>query len=142
MLRNVNTAFFFPFFFASAQTPPAAPTPAPAVRAARPPAPVRDPLTPGYVAAKELRDGEIPSPKADGNFIIGATHAPAPEMAVREGVPHGDIYNFTMESADSKFYPGIARETPAPGETPRVAGAPRVIAIHPAPYTRTVSVYV
>ena len=48
--------------------------------------------------------------KADGNFILGPTHNPAPEMTVQEGVPQGTVFNFTMESADSKIYPGIARE--------------------------------
>ena len=46
----------------------------------RPTPPTRDPHTPGYVAAKELPDGEVPPADADGNFIIGPTHKPAPEM--------------------------------------------------------------
>src|SRR4051812_44184580 len=89
-----------------AQTPATPPAPP----AARPGPPVRDPHTPGYVEAKELPDGTVPSPKADGNFIIGPTHPPAPEALLQEGVPQGNIYNFTMESANSKFYPGIARD--------------------------------
>ncbi len=60
--------------------------------------------------AKELPDGENAPVKADGNFILGPTHSPAPEMTVQEGVPQGTVYNFTMESTDSKIYPGIARE--------------------------------
>src|SRR5579871_5877954 len=67
-----------------AQTPPPA-TPAassnPAPRAARPAPPTRDPHTAGYVQAKELPDGENAPPDADGNFILGPTHKPAPEMA-------------------------------------------------------------
>ena len=31
-------------------------------------------------------------------------------MAANEGVPKGDVFEFTMESKDSKIYPGIARE--------------------------------
>jgi len=31
-------------------------------------------------------------------------------MTAQEGVPHGAVYTFTMESADSKIFPGIARE--------------------------------
>ena len=90
---------------------PAAATNAPVTRARRrAPAPARDPHTAGYVTAKELPDGVNPPADADGNFIIGPTHNPAPEMTVREDVPHGKIYNFTMNSADSKIYPGIARE--------------------------------
>src|SRR6185295_16463734 len=77
-------------------------------RAQTPPA--HDSHTPGYVMAKELPDGENAPATVDGNFILGPTHKPAPESTVHEGVPQGTVYNFTMESADSKFYPGIARE--------------------------------
>jgi len=108
----------------------------------RPPAPVRDPHTEGYVQAKELADGAIPSPKEDGNFILGPTHPTTPEMTVSESVPHGQIFNFTMESTDSKIYPGIMRG-PAPGETPPPPpGGGRVVTSHSAPYTRKVAVYV
>lgn len=48
-------------------------------------------------------------PARDGNFIIGPDYAPAPEMVVQAGVPVGTIHEFTMDSADSKIYPGIAR---------------------------------
>src|SRR5260221_12401767 len=76
----------------------------------RPAPPTRDPNTPGYVTARELPDGAVPPADTDGNFILGATHNPAPELAAQEGVPQGTVYNFTMGSADSKIYPGIARE--------------------------------
>src|SRR5215831_3342534 len=95
---------------AMAQNPPAAQTPAPAARPPRPAPPTRDPHTPGYVTAKELADGANAPVKEDGNFIIGPTHNPVPEMTVQEGVPQGTVYEFTIESADSKIYPGIARE--------------------------------
>src|SRR5579872_383335 len=94
---------------AIAQTPPAAPQ-APAQRPARPAPPTRDPATPGYVTAKDLPDGANAPVNADGNFILGPTHNPAPEMTVPENAPRGTISTFTLESADSKFYPGIARE--------------------------------
>src|SRR5437016_2347618 len=83
---------------------------APGTRPPRPPAPTRDPNTPGYVTAKELPDGANAPVNVDGNFILGPTHNPAPEMTPQEGVPQGAVYTFKMESADSKFYPGIARE--------------------------------
>ena len=119
---------------ASAQPPAPAPRPAP---------PTRDPGTAGYVSAKELPDGTVPPPNATGNFIIGPTHNPAPEMAVQEGVPQGTIYNFTMSSADSKIYPGVARETGTFG-TPDPSDPAKLIVTtsHPAPYTRRVAVYV
>ncbi len=124
---------------AQAPATPAAPAPA---RGARPQAPTREPNTPGYVTAKDLPDGENAPAKADGNFILGPTHNPAPEMAAQEGVPHGDVFNFTMESTDSKIYPGIARDTTPPAAGPPANGAPRVITTHPAPYTRKLAVYV
>jgi enterochelin esterase family protein len=116
--------------------------PAPGARPPRQPPPTRDPNTPGYVKAKELPDGAVPPANENGNFIIGPTHNPAPEMSVQEGVPQGDVYNFTMESTDSKFYPGIAR-APRTQAPPDPADPTRMqISSHPAPYTRKVAVYV
>src|SRR3989475_5297394 len=111
-------------------------------RGARPPAPTRDPNTLGYVKAKELADGAIPSAKEDGNFILGPTHNPAPEMSVKEGVPHGQIFEFTMESKDSKIYPGIAREPNNIARPDPAAPNKLIVSSHPAPYTRRVAVYV
>src|SRR3954466_12125803 len=123
---------------AAPQTPPPSPTGA----ATRPPPPTRDPHTPGYVQAAELPDGTVPAADADGNFIIGPTHLPAPEMVVRDDVPHGSICELTMSSADSKIYPGIARE-PGTFATPDPADPAKVtVNSHPAPYTRRVAVYV
>src|SRR5271165_6872419 len=76
---------------------------------ARPTPPTRDPHTPGYVAAKDLPDGANPPANADGNFILGPTHTPAPEISPK-GAPQGTVFSFTMSSADSKIYPGIARQ--------------------------------
>ncbi|MGH7651003.1 MAG: esterase family protein, partial [Gemmatimonadaceae bacterium] len=73
--------------------------------------PSRDPHTPGYVAAKELPDGSVPPTDAEGNFIIGPTHTPAFEMVVHEGVPRGTVHTFTMQSEDSRIFPGIARDS-------------------------------
>jgi enterochelin esterase family protein len=129
-----------------AQVAPAAIGAAPASQTAppqRPTPPTRDPATPGYVTAKELPDGTVPPPDADGNFIIGPTHNPAPEAAVQEGVPQGTVCSLTMSSADSKIYPGIARDagtfgTPDPTDPARLV----VTTSHPAPYTRRVAVFV
>src|SRR6185436_18600225 len=111
--------------------------------ATRPTPPARDPSTAGYVPAKELPDGTLPPISADGNFIIGPTHTPAPEMTVRDDVPHGKICNVTMNSADSRIYPGIARDqgtfgTPDPADPAKLV----VTTSRPAPYTRRVAVYV
>jgi enterochelin esterase-like enzyme len=135
-------------FPALAQAPPAAQV-EPGIEsgnATHPPRPIpptRDPHTPGYVAAKELPDGANAPPGADGNFILGPTHDPAPKTIEHEGVPKGTVYEFTMDSADSKLYPGIARDpytfgTPDPSDPARLV----VTTSHPAPYTRHVAVYV
>src|ERR1700727_1830949 len=107
----------------------------------RPTPPTRDPHTAGYVKAKELPDGEVPSPDKDGNFIIGATHPAAGEM--HGDLLRGNVVEFTMSSADSKFYPGIARDpgtfgTPDPNDPAKLI----VTTSQPAPYTRHVAVYV
>jgi iron(III)-enterobactin esterase len=112
-------------------------------RPARPTPPTRDPHTPGYVTASELPDGEVPPANADGNFIIGPTHQAAPELQKQPDVPQGTVYEFTMSSADSKIYPGIARTqgtfgTPDPNDPAKLI----VTTSHPAPYTRHVAVYV
>ena len=129
-----------------AQTPPPPPQPPAAPAAPRPPRPTpptRDPHTPGYVAATELPDGTNPSATADGNFIIGPTHNPAPEATVQEGVPQGTVSTFDMLSTDSKIYPGIAREPNTFGTAdPNNPAKLIVTTSHPAPYTRHVSVYV
>src|SRR5262245_9497148 len=118
-----------------AQAPRAAPP--------RPTPPTRDPHTPGYVTARELPDGTVPPVDGDGNFIIGPTHNPAPDMTANEADAHGAIYNFEMSSADSRMYPGIARDqgtfgTPDPADSAKLI----VTTSHPAPYTRKVAVYV
>jgi enterochelin esterase family protein len=129
---------------ASAQPPaqPPAQAPAAAARPPRPAAPTRDPNTPGYVTAKDLPDGANAPLKADGNFILGPTHNPAPEMTVQDGVPQGDVFNFTMESTDSKIYPGIAREAGTFARADPADPAKLLVSSHAAPYTRKVAVYV
>ena len=109
----------------------------------RPTPPTRDPHTVGYVAAKELPDGEVPSANADGNFIIGATHPAAPELSAQDGTLQGRVVEFTMNSSDSKIYPGIAREPNTFGTADPTDPAKLVVTTsHPAPYTRQVFVYV
>src|SRR5271157_198205 len=118
-------------------------TPAATARPARPTPPTRNPHTPGYVTATELPDGANAPAKADGNFILGPTHNPAPEMSAQEGVPQGAVFTFTMESADSKIYPGIAREANTFGTADPADPAKMIVTTsHAAPYTRQVAVYV
>jgi len=105
--------------------------------------PARDPLSPGYVTATELPDGAVPPINATGNYIISAAHPPSPDMAAKDGVPKGTIHTFTMTSADSKLYPGIARDQGTRGEQdPKDPARLMVTTSHPAAYTRQVAVYV
>jgi enterochelin esterase family protein len=114
-------------------------TPSPAVRAVPVRVvPTRDPHTAGYVTATDLSDNTLPTPTQNGNFIIGPTHTPAPESSFQP-----NVLEFTMNSTDSKLYPGIARDpgtfgTPDPTDPAKLL----VPTSHPAPYTRKVTVYV
>jgi enterochelin esterase-like enzyme len=116
---------------------------APAGRGRGPGAPTRDPNSPGYVKAKELPDGQLPAATENGNFIIGPTHNPATELSPKDSLD-GKTFVFTMESKDSKIYPGIARQQNPNGRgNPADPAAPRpAITIGPAPYSRKVAVYV
>ena len=124
---------------------PAAAQPAPPPPGGRPPAPTRDPKTPGYVTATnatELPDGAVPPLDKTGNFVLGPTHPPAPEMTDQDGVPHGLVHTFMMDSSASTIYPGIAR---VPGTRPELDPAnpaKRIVQSGPAKYTRRVAVYI
>ena len=48
----------------------------------------------------------------DGNFFVNPPYADAPELTPVETTPKGTIYRFTMESTDSKLFPGIAKNQP------------------------------
>jgi enterochelin esterase family protein len=109
----------------------------------RPAPPIRDPHTAGYVTAKELPDRVLPRPNADGNYILGPTHTPSPDINSDDATPNGTVVEFTMNSTESKIYPGIARDANTFG-TPDTANPAKLIVTtsHPAPYTRKVAVYV
>ena len=114
--------------------------------------PTRDPSNPAYPPATPLADATLPSLGAEGNFVIGPTHTPAPETAARNDIPHGVVRSFTMISADSLIYrPGVVRDdapgcknaalnasATAPGDPSNV----RVTASHAGNWTRQVDVYV
>jgi len=73
--------------------------------------PTRDPNHPNYPRATELPDGTLPPGGAEGNFIIGPTHAPAPETVAKDGVPKGTTISFTISSKESVIYnPGLIRD--------------------------------
>ncbi|MGI4830579.1 MAG: alpha/beta hydrolase [Janthinobacterium lividum] len=128
------TVLLSTFLLAHPQTP---------ARASNPVPPTRDPHTPGFVPAKELTDGDLPAPDKDGNFILGPTHIPATETLLRADAPHGVVSEFFLNSAESKFYPGIARDPGTFGAPDPKAPATLIVTTsHPAPYTRRVTVYI
>lgn len=109
-------------------------------RTATPPA--RDPNAPGYVHAKELPDGQNPPPNVDGNFIIGPTHQLARDLSP-DGIANGTVIEFSMNSTDSKIYPGIARDGNTFGTVDPADPAKFIVTTsHASPYTRKVAVYV
>lgn len=128
---------------ADCQSTAATDAPPPCPRGPRPVPPTRDPHTPGYVAATELPDGAIPDANKNGNFILGPTHTPATELADPNRPLDGAVVEFTMNSVDSKYFPGIAcdpnsQPAPDPANPAQLVG----IKTHPAPYVRKVAVYV
>ncbi len=144
MLRLQSIAFLIAILAAPetawSQAPP---SPAAAAHPVRPTPPTRDPNTPGYVTATELPDGANAPAGEDGNFILGPTHNPAPEMSPQQGVLQGAVFEFTMNSTTSRIYPGIAREANTFGTAdPTDPGKLLVTTSHAAPYTRRVAVYV
>src|SRR5689334_514056 len=88
---SMRTAFVnVPVYIAViAAVTPAALAAASAPSARRPEPPARDPHAPGFVAASELPDGDVPPAHADGNFVVGPTRRSGPETSVGEGVRKG-----------------------------------------------------
>jgi iron(III)-enterobactin esterase len=120
--------------------------------APRPTAPTRSPTAPGtpkltVVGAKpgqtELRGapGMNPPVDADGDFLIGPDYVRAPELTPVAGVPKGTVQRITMNSMESKFYPGITRVPPGESADYRPAD-PLTAPVYPKPFTRTVTVYI
>jgi enterochelin esterase-like enzyme len=84
--------------------------------------------------------GANPPSNIDGNFLIGPVYVRAPELSVSSNVPQGKVEQFSMDSADSKFYPGIARNVfgTVDPNNPKTL----VVETHPQPYMRTITVYI
>ena len=65
---------------------------------------------PAHGAEKKKKEKSTvadPGIEGDGDFILGPDYTKAPEMSRADNVPKGDIQQFTMQSTDSKIYPGI-----------------------------------
>lgn len=117
----------------------------------RPAPPTRAPDGPGapifQVAGALPKNSELrgkaglnPPVDAEGDWLVGPEYVPAPELEVLAGVPQGRIVQFIMDSAESEFYPGIARNEKGTVDpnNPRTL----IVDTFPQPYTRLITVYV
>jgi enterochelin esterase-like enzyme len=85
-------------------------------------------------------------PLANGDFVIGPDYPAAREIHPGPEAPAGQVFAFAMASSESRIYPGIRRLDNAVTRR-RDAHGNRLAASEseqsaPAPYTRTVWVYV
>jgi hypothetical protein len=122
----------------AAETPPPTPTPAPT---ARPSPPTRAVDGPGAPRFTVIATPGANAPKdAEGDFVIGPEYRPPAELNVGEGVPRGRVQQFTMDSKDSRFYPGIARDVfgTVDPKNPKTL----IVETHPQPWQRAITVYV
>lgn len=51
--------------------------------------------------------GIDPGVEGDGDYVIGPDYMDAPEIVPGPDVPRGDVYYFSMDSADSAIFPGV-----------------------------------
>lgn len=95
-----------------------APAPCDRAQAARPngaaPAAPRRPAAAESATPEDIAEmAKLPalppyrSGAGDGDYSVGPDYAPAPEQTKRDGVPEGKVVEFVMNSAESKFYPGV-----------------------------------
>ena len=73
-------------------------------------------------------------------LVIGPNYVPAPELQLAQGVPEGTVRQFTLDSAGSRFYPGIARDVfgTVDPNNPKTL----IVETHPKPWQRAITVYV
>jgi enterochelin esterase-like enzyme len=76
----------------------------------------------------------------NGDFLIGPDYQQAPELNVVKGIPEGTVRQFTMESKDSRFYPGIGRD--AIGSVDVNNPKTLVVETRVKPWQRAITVYI
>jgi enterochelin esterase-like enzyme len=119
-----------------AQTPPATPPPAP-----RPPPPTRAADAPGAPQWTVVAGPGANAPvDAEGDFVIGPDYLPARELEPVDGVPRGSLVQFSIDSKNGRFYPGIAREVfgTVDPDNPKTL----IVETHAKPWSRAITVYV
>jgi len=98
---------------------------------------------PGAPAFQRLdaKPGLNPPLDVSGNYLIGPEYKAAPERTAVEGVPHGKVQQFTINSTDTKlFNPGIARKVfgTVDPDNPKTL----IVDTHEIDYKRQITVYV
>jgi iron(III)-enterobactin esterase len=125
---------------ALAQVPGAAPQAAPAA----PPritTPARSPDGPGapkFIVVAE--SGTNPPVDRGGDFVIGPPYQRPRELDVISGIAQGRVEQFTLESTASKFFPGIARNSP--GTVDPDNPLTLRLEVRPQSYQRAITVYI
>src|ERR1044071_4577520 len=117
----------------------AAEAPAAAPVDTRPTPPTRPFKSPGAPQFTVINGAGVNAPlDTEGNYVIGPEYVLPAEANVSEGVPQGTVQQFTMESKDSRFYPGIARDVfgTVDPENPKTL----IVETHSQPYQRTITV--
>jgi enterochelin esterase-like enzyme len=103
--------------------------------------PVRHFDDPGAPPFNVLKPGENPPLDASGNFVIGPEYVPAPERKPVQGVPHGRVQQFEIDSKETKLLnPGIARREY--GKVDPNNPKTLIVETHPIDYKRKITVYV
>ena len=91
-------------------------------------------------SAPRAAAGRNPPVDRNGDFLIGPDYVPAPELGAVPGRPQGTVRQFTLESKDSKYYPGIGRDTfgSVDSKNPRTL----IVETRPQPWQRVITVYI
>ena len=111
-----------------------------ALAADRPTPPTRPPDAEGAPKFTQVPSGGNAPIDANGDFLIGPVYLPASELIAVDAVPKGAVQQFVMKSADSKFYPGIARDVF--GTVDPANPKALIVETHSTPWERAITVYV
>ena len=109
----------------------------------RPQPPTRPFDAPGTPKFTRLdgKPGVNPPVHVDGDFLVGPDYLAASETKAVEGVPQGQVYQFSIDSKECKlFNPGIARDVfgTVDPNNPKTL----IVETHPIDYKRTITVYI
>jgi enterochelin esterase family protein len=148
--RALLVLFVGPLQVTPAQTI-APPLPTPATEVMHPSPPTRSANGPGAPnwtvvgagrGSSDLRVAAGMNAPVDqnGDFLIGPDYRPAPKLNVARHSPKGTVRQFTLESRDSHFYPGIARDAfgTVDPDNPKTL----LVETHSQPWERAITVYV